>query len=39
MLAYDVGPVTLNLTYFPKISGVNQVSALGFWVNVWPKRW
>jgi len=39
MLAYDVGPVTLNLTYFPKISGVNEVAALGFWVTVWPKRW
>ncbi len=39
MLAYDVGPVTLNLVYFPKISGANAVAALGFWVNVWPKRW
>lgn len=39
MLAYDIGPVTLNLTYFPKISGVNEAAALGFWVTVWPKRW
>jgi hypothetical protein len=39
MLAYDVGSVTLNLTYFPRISGVNEVAALGFWVTVWPKRW
>jgi hypothetical protein len=39
MLAYDVGSVTLNLTYFPKISGVNEVAALGFWVTIWPKRW
>jgi hypothetical protein len=38
MLAYDIGPVTLNLTYFPKISGVNDVAALGFWVTVWPER-
>jgi hypothetical protein len=38
MVGYDVGPVTLNLTYFPRISGVNEVAALGFWVTVWPER-
>jgi hypothetical protein len=39
LLSYDVGPVTLNLTYFPKVSQYNEISTLGFWITVWPGRW
>ena len=39
LLAYDWGPATLNLTYFPKLSNFNDVATLGFWVTLWPRRW
>src|SRR5262245_241246 len=39
LLAWDLGPVTLNLTFFPKISNFNDVATLGFWVTLWPGRW
>lgn len=39
LLAYDAGPVTFNLTYFPKISRFNDVATLGFWLTIWPGRW
>jgi hypothetical protein len=39
LIAYDVGPATLNLTYFPKFSDFNDVDTLGFWVTFWPRRW
>jgi hypothetical protein len=39
LLAYDIGPATLNLTYFPKLSNFNDVATLGFWVTLWPRRW
>ena len=35
----DAGPVTFNLTYFPKISRFNDVATLGFWLTIWPGRW
>ena len=38
LVAYDLGPVTLNLIYFPKISNYNEVASLGFWVTLWPER-
>ena len=37
--AYDIGPVTLNATFFPKISQYNDIATLAFWVTFWPKRW
>lgn len=39
MLAWDVGPVTLNLIFSPKMSRFNDVATLGFWVTLWPGRW
>jgi hypothetical protein len=39
LVAYDFGPVTVNLTFFPKISRYNDVATLGLWVTLWPGRW
>jgi hypothetical protein len=39
LLAYDFGPATVNLTYFPKVSDFNDVATLGLWVTLWPRRW
>jgi hypothetical protein len=39
LVTYDFGSVTLNATYFPKISGTNEVAALGFFITLWPGRW
>jgi hypothetical protein len=37
LAAYEWRALTLNVVYFPKISGVNEINTLGFWVTVWPK--
>jgi hypothetical protein len=34
VIAYDWGRATLNMTYFPRVSGFNEVDALGFWVTL-----
>jgi len=39
LAAYDFGPVTLNVTFFPKIARYNDVATLGFWITLWPGRW
>jgi hypothetical protein len=39
VVAYDFGPVTVNLTYFPKISKYNDVATLGLWFTLWPGKW
>lgn len=38
LVAYDFGPVTVNLTFFPKVSKFNDVATLGLWFTVWPGR-
>lgn len=38
LLAYDFGPATVNLTFFPKIERYNDVATIGFWVTLWPER-
>ena len=38
LVAYDFGPVALNLTYFPKVSNYNDVATLGLWFTIWPGR-
>lgn len=35
--AYEWRALTLNLVYFPKISGVNEINTLGFWITLWPR--
>ena len=39
LLAWDLGPVTLNATFFPKVERFNDVATIGFWVTLWPERW
>lgn len=37
LLAYEWRTVSANLVFFPKVSGVNEISTLGFWLTLWPK--
>jgi hypothetical protein len=37
LAAYEWGAISFNLVYFPKVSGVNEINTLGFWVTLWPK--
>ena len=37
LLAYEWRTVSANLVYFPKVSGVNEINTLGFWLTLWPK--
>lgn len=39
LVAYDFGPVTVNLTFFPKVSRYNDVATLGLWFTLWPGKW
>jgi hypothetical protein len=39
VIAWDLGPVTLNATFFPKIERYNDVATVGLWVTLWPGRW
>jgi hypothetical protein len=39
LVAWDLGQVTLNATFFPKVERYNDVATLGFWVTLWPGRW
>jgi hypothetical protein len=37
VVAYEWRAVTLNVFYAPKVSDINEVATLGFWVTLWPK--
>lgn len=37
LLAYEWRAVTANLVYFPKVSGINEINTLGFWLTFWPR--
>jgi hypothetical protein len=39
LVAYDFGPVMVNLTFFPKVSKYNDVATLGLWFTLWPGQW
>jgi len=39
LVSYDAGPVTLNLSFSPKLMPFNEIPTLGFWITFWPKRW
>jgi hypothetical protein len=39
LVAWDLGPATINLTFFPKIERYNDVATVGLWVTLWPGRW
>jgi hypothetical protein len=36
LVAWEWRHVTLNMVYFPRISGVNEINTLGFWITLWP---
>jgi len=36
LAAYEWHLLTLNLVYFPKVSGINDINTLGFWLTFWP---
>jgi hypothetical protein len=37
LVAWEWRSVTLNMVYFPKVSDVNEINTLGFWITLWPK--
>lgn len=37
LVAYEWRAATANLVYFPKVSGINEINTLGFWLTLWPK--
>jgi hypothetical protein len=39
VIAWDLGPMTLNATFFPKVERYNDVATVGLWVTLWPGRW
>lgn len=39
LVAWDLGPVTINATFFPKIERYNDVATVGLWFTLWPGRW
>jgi hypothetical protein len=39
LVAYEWRALSLNMVYFPKVSGINDINTLGFWLTFWPKGW
>lgn len=39
LLSYEWRAVSLNATFFPKVSRFNDIPTLGFWITIWPGRW
>ena len=39
LVAWDLGPATINVAFFPKIERYNDVATVGLWVTLWPGRW
>jgi hypothetical protein len=37
LAAYEFRSATLNFVYLPKVSDLNEVATLGFWVTVWLR--
>ena len=35
--AWDFGPAQLNLVYMPKVSKINDINTLGFWLTYWLR--
>jgi hypothetical protein len=35
--AYEWRAASVNVVYFPKVSGINDINTFGFWVTLWPK--
>lgn len=39
LVSYDWKAISLNATFFPKVSNFNDIPTLGFWLTIWPERW
>ena len=39
LVSYDLGAASLNLAYLPKISDLNDINTLAFWITLWPGKW
>lgn len=39
LITYDLGRVKLNATYFPKITGHNELAAFGFYISIPLGQW
>ena len=37
LAAYEWRAVSVNVVYFPKVSGINDINTLGFWLTLWPR--
>lgn len=37
LAAVEWRKVSMNFVYFPKVSGINEINTLGFWLTFWPK--
>jgi hypothetical protein len=37
LAAYELGRVTLNMVYMPKVHEVNDINTLGFWLTLWLR--
>jgi len=35
--AWDFGPAQLNVAYMPKVSKINDINTLGFWLTYWLR--
>jgi hypothetical protein len=35
--AWDFGPAQLNVVYMPKVSTINDINTLGFWLTYWLR--
>lgn len=35
--AWDFGPAQLNVVYMPKVTKINDVNTLGFWLTYWLR--
>jgi hypothetical protein len=37
LAAYELGPVTLNAFFTPKLGDVNDINTFGFWATIWLR--
>lgn len=35
--AWDFGPAQLNMVYMPKVTKINDINTLGFWLTYWLR--
>ena len=37
LAAYEWRALSVNVVYFPKVSGINDINTFGFWLTLWPR--